>query len=204
MFDLARDMGPPPTGVNLIEQRARRIVKPWRRGLLRLEMIAVEARPSLQWIMVPGAAREILIHVKIAMAQHVEPGPLLVADDYRQRILELLAEPHVEHAGVERAAPHTDVEPTRTRERTSDGRGQNEARGRGEHAGIVTAEWGRPGGPAAVTPLCGVQPGTGRTCRIRAGEGRRPSRGRGGSPFFRVRFRGDDSACSASPPVLRV
>ena len=146
MFDLARDMGPPPTGVNLIEQRARRIVKPWRRGLLRLEMIAVEARPSLQWIMVPGAAREILIHVKIAMAQHVEPGPLLVADDYRQRILELLAEPHVEHAGVERAAPHTDVEPTRTRERTSDGRGQNEARGRGEHAGIVTAEWGRPAG----------------------------------------------------------
>ena len=53
----------------------------------------------------PAAAGEVLVAVEVAVREDVEPGALLVADDHRQRVLKLLAEPDVHHAGVERLAP---------------------------------------------------------------------------------------------------
>ena len=67
--------------------------------------------PALQRVVVPGAARHVLVAVKVAVREQVEPGALLVADDDGHRVLELLAKADVEHAGVERLAPHADVEP---------------------------------------------------------------------------------------------
>ena len=80
-------------------------MQPRRGGLLRLQVVALEAGPALQRIVMPGAAGQVLVAVEIAVGQDVEPGALLVADDDRQRVLELLAEADVQHAGVERPRP---------------------------------------------------------------------------------------------------
>src|SRR5262249_23749687 len=50
MLDLALDVRPSPSGVDVVEQRAGRIVQPRRGGLFRLEMIAFESGPALQRI----------------------------------------------------------------------------------------------------------------------------------------------------------
>jgi hypothetical protein len=70
--------------------------------------------------MVPAAAGEVLVAMEVAVREDVQAGAFLVADDHREGILELLAEADVEHAGVERPAPHAGVEPARTRPGTGD------------------------------------------------------------------------------------
>ncbi len=50
-----------------------------------------------------------------------------------QGVLELLAEAHVHHAGVQRPAPHAHVEPARARPGTGDGARKNGIGGDGEH-----------------------------------------------------------------------
>ena len=140
MLDLVDHVRPAPAGVDFIEQRARRIVEPGRGGLFRLKVVAFEAGPTLQRIVVPGAACHVFIDVKVAMRQNVEPGALLVADHHRQRVLKFLAEADIEHARVERAAPHAHVEPARARKGSGSGAGKNQIGGSGEHAfltGIV-------------------------------------------------------------------
>ena len=123
MLDLVDDVRPAPAGVDLVEQRARRVVEPGRARLLGLQIIAFEAGPALERIMVPRAAGHVLVAVEVAVSEDIEPGPLLVADDDRQRVLELLAEADVHHAGVERLAPHAHVEPAWPGPRTGDGAG---------------------------------------------------------------------------------
>src|ERR1700752_2519974 len=80
----------------------------------------------------PAAASEILVAVKVAVGQDVEAGSLFIADDDRERILELLAKANIHHAGVERLRPHADVEPARARPRARDGRWQHEIFRNGE------------------------------------------------------------------------
>ena len=82
-----------------------------------LQMIALKTRPALQRIMMPGASRQIFIHVQIAMRQNVEAGALLVANQHRHRILKFLAKPDIQHAGVERLPPHAGVIPARDAEK---------------------------------------------------------------------------------------
>ena len=53
----------------------------------------------------PRAAGEVLVEVVVAVGQDVEPGPLLVGDDRRVRVEELLAEADVEQRRIERSAP---------------------------------------------------------------------------------------------------
>ena len=133
MLDFACDVGPAPAGVNLIQQRAGRIVQPWRGGLFGLQVVALEAGPALQRIVVPGAARQVFVHVQVAVREDVEAGAFLVADDHGHGVLEFFAEADVEHAGVERPAPHADVEPARAGEGSGGGTGENQIGGGGEH-----------------------------------------------------------------------
>ncbi len=75
-------------------------------------MIAFEAGPSLEWVMMPGAAGEVFVYVKVAVAENVEAGAFLIADDDGERVLKFFAKADIEHAGVERTAPHGNVKPT--------------------------------------------------------------------------------------------
>ena len=108
-------------------------MQPRRGGLFGLQMVAFEAGPALQRIVVPGAAGQVFVHVEIAVRENVEPGAFLVADQRRHGVLELLAEVNVEHAGVQRPPPHAHVEPAGARERSGGGAGQNQIGGSGEH-----------------------------------------------------------------------
>ena len=85
----------------------------------------------------PAPAGEVLVAVEVAVREDVEAGALLVADHDGERILELLAEADVEHAGVERLAPHAGVEPARTRPGAGDGARQNQIAGDGEWHGRI-------------------------------------------------------------------
>ncbi len=67
MFNFVDDVRPTPAGVDFIQQRARRIVKPRRCGFLGLEVISFEAGPALQGIVVPGASGEIFVYVEVAV-----------------------------------------------------------------------------------------------------------------------------------------
>ena len=137
MLDLVGDTRPAPRGVDLVEQRARRIPQPRAARLFGLQVVAIEAGPALQRIVMPAAAGEIFVAVEVAVRQDVEPGALFVADHDRERVLELLAEADVHHAGVERLRPHADVEPARPRPRARDGAGQNQILRNGEgHASL--------------------------------------------------------------------
>ena len=133
MLDLVDHMRPAPAGVNLVQQRPRRIMQPRRSGLLRLQMVALEPGPTLQRIMMPRPAGHILVNVKIAMGQYVEPRALLVADQHRHRVLKLLSKANVEHAGVERPPPHAHIEPARARKRSGGRAGENQVGGSGKH-----------------------------------------------------------------------
>ncbi len=137
VLDLVHHVRPAPAGVDLVQQRAWRIVKPRGAGFLGLQLVAREPRPPLDRIVMPRAAGQVLVAVVIAVRQDVEPGPLLVADDHRQRVLELLAEADIHHARVEGLAPHADVEPARPRPGAGDGAGKNQVGGGGEHGGIL-------------------------------------------------------------------
>ena len=125
MFDLVHHMRPAPSRVNLIQQRAGRVVQPRRGGLLGLQVVAGKTGPTLQRVMVPGAARHVLIHVQVAVGQNVEPGAFLITDDDGHRVLKFFAKPDVEHAGVELAAPHAYVKPARAWKRSGGGAGKN-------------------------------------------------------------------------------
>src|SRR5207249_2880250 len=91
-----------PAGVDLVQQRAGRIVEPRRGGLLRLQVVPFETCPALQGVVMPRAARHVLIDVKVAVREDVEPGALLVTDDDRHRVLKLLAK-----AAASRRTPRT-------------------------------------------------------------------------------------------------
>ncbi len=125
VLDFAHDVGPPPAGIDFVEERARRIVEPGRSSFLGLKVVAFEAGPPLERIVVPCPARQILIDMQIAMSEDVEPSPFLVADNHGHGVLELLAEANVEHASIERPAPHADIEPARAGERSSGRAWQN-------------------------------------------------------------------------------
>jgi hypothetical protein len=64
VLDLAGDVRPAPAGIDFVQQRAGRIVEPRRGGLFRLQIVALEAGPALQRIVVPGAARHVFIDVQ--------------------------------------------------------------------------------------------------------------------------------------------
>ena len=53
----------------------------------------LEALPALQRVVVPRAARDVLVQVVVAGGEDVEARALLVGDDDRVRVGELLAEP---------------------------------------------------------------------------------------------------------------
>src|ERR1035438_5057339 len=82
VLDLSYHVWPSPAGIDLVQERAGWIVEPRRSSLLRLEMIAFKAGPALQRIVMPGAPCQVLIDVKIAVCEHIEPGAFLVADHY--------------------------------------------------------------------------------------------------------------------------
>ena len=128
VLDLVHHVRPAPARVDFVEQRSGRIVQPGRGGLFRLQMIAFESGPALQRIVMPGAAGQVLVDVEIGMIQNIQAGALLIADHNRQRILELLAEANIQHAGVERASPHADIEPARTGKRAGHGSAEESGR----------------------------------------------------------------------------
>ena len=83
MLDLVHDARPAPTGVNLIEQRAGRVAQPWRARGLGLQVIAGEARPALQGVVVPRATGHVVVTVQVAVGQDIEAGAFLVTEDGR-------------------------------------------------------------------------------------------------------------------------
>src|SRR5437867_10671158 len=95
-------------------------------------MIAIESGPPLEWVMVPAAAGEVLVAVKVAVREDIESGPFLVGDNHRHRVLKFLAEANIHHARVERPAPHAGVEPPGSRPGAGDGARQDEIFGDGE------------------------------------------------------------------------
>src|SRR5207237_5955591 len=126
-------------GVDFIQRGAARIVQPRRGRLLRLQIVPFKAGPALERVVVPRAACHVLIEVKVAVREDVEPRSLLITDHHRQRVLKLLAKADIEHAGVQRAAPHTHVEPAWSRKRASDSAWKNQVGGGSEHGFLRSA-----------------------------------------------------------------
>src|SRR5438445_4257312 len=96
-------------------------------------MISLEAGPTLQRIVMPRTSRQILIDMQVPVGEHIETSALLVADDHRHGILKFLAETNVQHATIQRTAPHADVVPARPRKRSRSRAGQNQIGGSGKH-----------------------------------------------------------------------
>src|SRR5215831_16284434 len=96
-------------------------------------MVSFQTGPALQRVVVPGAACHVLIDVKVAVSDYIEPGALLVADHDGHRVLKLLAETDVEHTSIQRAAPQAYIEPARARKRSGDRAGENQIRSSSEH-----------------------------------------------------------------------
>jgi hypothetical protein len=80
VLDLVDHVRPAPAGVDLVQQRPRRIVQPGRGRLFGLQMVALKSGPTLQRIVMPRPACQILVDVQIAVGQYVEPGALLIVD----------------------------------------------------------------------------------------------------------------------------
>ena len=97
MFDLSGDARPAPGGVNLVQQRARRISEPRAPGLFRLQVVTFEASPALDRIVMPASASKVFIAVEVAVGEDIQPGAILVADDDGERVLKFLAKPDVHH-----------------------------------------------------------------------------------------------------------
>src|SRR4029077_11850720 len=95
--------------------------------------VSFKARPTLKRVVMPGATRHVLIEVKVAVREYVEPSALLIADHHRQRVLKLLAKTHIHHARVEWPPPHAGVEPARSRKRSRSGARKNQIGSRGKH-----------------------------------------------------------------------
>ena len=139
MGDLVDHSGPAPAGVDLVQERARRITQPGGPRLFRLQVVPFEAAPALQRIVMPRPPRHVVVAVQVAVGDDVEPGALLVGDHGRQRIAELLAITRVHHAGVEGTAPHAHVEPARPRPRSGDGGREDKVFGNGQHGVLFVA-----------------------------------------------------------------
>src|SRR2546423_607747 len=139
MLDLVDDARPSPASVDLVQQRAGWIVEPRRGRLLRLQIVPFKAGPALKGVVVPRAACHVLIEVKVAVGEDVEPSALLITYHDRQRVLKLLAKADIEHAGVERAAPHAYVEPARPWKRARDSARKYQVGGGGEHGFLRSA-----------------------------------------------------------------
>ena len=104
VLHLADHARPAPRLVDRVQHRADGIGEQRRAGLLGLQFLVLEALPPLQHVVVPRAARHVLVEVVVAGGEDVEPGAQLVGDDDGVRVGELLAIPRVHHGGVERAA----------------------------------------------------------------------------------------------------
>src|SRR5690242_7706722 len=111
-------------------------------------MIAFKASPALQRVMMPGAPGHVFIHMQVSVRQDVEPSALLVANQYCHRILKFFAKPHVEHTGVERASPHAQVKPARTREGPCGRAGENQVGSGGEHSFLQSRNY------TSCNPIC--------------------------------------------------
>jgi hypothetical protein len=102
---------------------------------------------------VPRATCEILIEVKVIVREDVQASTLLVTHHDCEGILKLLAKADIEHAGVERATPHTDVEPAGSRKRARDRARKSQIGGNGEHEFLRSALYFQVVfGPRANTP----------------------------------------------------
>src|SRR5258708_23427434 len=64
--------------------------------------------------------------MQVSMAEDVEAGALLIADHYGHGVLKFFAEANVQHASIQRTAPHADVVPAWTRERSRSRARQNQ------------------------------------------------------------------------------
>src|SRR5581483_11529815 len=85
--DLAGHRREPPRARHLAEERPR------RRALLvgrRHRLPRVEPGDPLQRVAHPGEAGEVRIEVEVAVRDDVEAGALLLADDDRDRVEQLL------------------------------------------------------------------------------------------------------------------
>src|SRR6185369_3064538 len=81
----------------------------------------------------PCTTGKIFIQVKITVSDDVESRALLIVDHHRQSILKFLAKADVEHARVERAAPHAYVKPARPGKRARNGTWKDQIGSSGEH-----------------------------------------------------------------------
>src|SRR6185312_13177425 len=144
VLDFVDDVRPAPAGIDFVEQRAGRVVEPGGGGFFGLEMVAFETGPALEGIVMPGAAGHVFIDVEIAVGEDVEAGALLVADDGGVGVLKLFAIADVLHAGVERTAPHADVEPARAGEGACGGAGKDQIFRGGEHGFSKPAFYANP------------------------------------------------------------
>ena len=158
--DLVDDARPAPAGVDLVQQRARRIAQPGRSRLFRLQVVPLEPGPPLQRVVMPGSAGHVVVAVQVAVRDDVEPGALLVGDHGGQRVAELLAVARVHHAGVERLAPHAHVEPARPRPRPGDGGGRTRS--------LVTVSMGHDTRMPTAAAKPGTGPGNGSRFRLLA------------------------------------
>src|SRR5204863_7709043 len=104
----------------------------------RLQTRSLTARPPLPRIVMPRTPRQILSDMQVSVGEYIETGTLLVANDHRHGILKFFAEANVQHAGIERTAPHADVVPARPGKRSRSRAGQNQIGGSGIY---VIAPW---------------------------------------------------------------
>src|SRR5204863_5542105 len=139
MLDLVDNVRPSPTSVDLVQQRAGWIVEPRRGCLLRLQIVPFKAGPALKGVVVPRAACHVLIEVKVAVREDVQPSALLVAYHHRQRVLKLLAKADIVHAGVEGTSPRAYSEPARSRTCVGDRDTEQQVRCGGDHGYVGLA-----------------------------------------------------------------
>src|SRR5262249_33972676 len=108
-----------------------------RRGAID---VAGDATQPLERIEEPRAAADGEIEARVAVADDVEPGPLLLAHQTRRRVEVLLAERRVAQRVLEAAAAQSFGEPGGTRIGAGDRRRQNEITRGIEHGGYpITA-----------------------------------------------------------------
>jgi hypothetical protein len=118
------------------------------------------------------------------VSDDVEAGAFLIANYYSERILKFFAKANVKHAGVERTAPHADVEPAGARERSGYGTWEYQVGGGGEHDlvlecsvsldsirklqlvpdGLLMPVWLRIGAPSLLPRQQRVGPAKRRNC----------------------------------------
>src|SRR5208282_3699516 len=116
--------------------------------LVGLEILAGEAAPALQRVVVPGAAGHVVVAVQVAVGENVEAGAFLVAEDGGQGVLEFLAEAHIHETGIQGPAPHAEVEPAWARPRAGNGTRKNPLCSDSEHSPL-----GSPGSGLAQEGL---------------------------------------------------